>query len=380
MRLTTTGRQAVGAVVVAYAAAVLLGLPLLAAVAVALVLALLLGALVVARRPSLHVVRQLDHRRCRVGETVQAALVVTNTGTRPSPPTTVDEPAGDTVVRLAVPRLVPGETARLVYPVPTGRRAVLELGPATVRRDDPFGLVTWSQSLLTTDTFWVNPRTTRLPPLPSGRRRDLEGPASNSAMQGTSQFHALREYVPGDDRRHIHWRSSARNQKLMVAEHVDVTRPKATVVLDVEADHYDADRFEVAVEVAASILVSTVERGFPVRLLVTDGTRLEEEQRPDAHLLLDALSAVVPVSGVPIGATASALARDRSGSTLTVVTGDVSPADLAPLRPLTGRYDAVGVISVQAEATTERVRAGLPMVVVSDVAGVQRAWLRGVRS
>lgn len=381
MRLTPTGISAVVAALVSYALGVVLGYPTLAAIGLAILVAVLAALVIVSRRPLLQVQRRLDHRRCRVGDRAIAVLEVTNIGARSSPPSLVSEPTGRGVVRLAVPRLSPGESIRLDYDLPTSRRAVLVLGPVEVQRDDPFGLVTWRQTLTRTDTFWVNPRTIRLPPQPSGRRRDLEGPASNSAMQGTAQFHALREYVPGDDRRHIHWRSSARNNKLMVVEHVDVTRPKATVVLDVTREHYDEDRFETAVAIAGSVLVSAVERGFPVRLLVTDGTRLEEEQRPDAHLLLDGLSGVQLQDDAPLGRAATWLARDRAGSTLTVITGNLDPMQLAPLRPLTGRFDAVSVVAVAApgDGAVPVTAAGLPLLVVSSVDDVARAWVRGSR-
>jgi len=46
--------------------------------------------------------------------------------------------------------------------------------------------------------------------VPAGRARDLDGPTFDSSPQGSAAFHTLRDYVPGDERRHIHWRSTAR--------------------------------------------------------------------------------------------------------------------------------------------------------------------------
>ena len=377
MRPTTTGVVVAVAAPLSYVVGWWLGQPALVALSLALAGALAVSAAVVSRRPRLDVRRELGSRRAVAGQPATAALRVTNTGRRTSPPSVVTEPVGTTVAQLAVPRLAPGEQVVVTHALPTSRRAVLTLGPSQLRRDDPFGLLTWSQELSGTDTFWVHPATVPLPPLPSGRRRDLEGPASNRAMQGTAQFHSLREFVPGDDRRHIHWRSSARKGTYMVVEHVDVTRPKATVVLDVGAA-YGPDAFDVAVAVAASILVSTIDRGFPVRLLATDGTTYEEEQRPDARLLLDACAGLQPVADAPLSAAATWLARDRTGSTLTVVTGEAEPARLASLRPLAARYDGVSVIRVTDPSTPGTRVAGFPVLDVARVEDVRRAWLGGV--
>ena len=45
-------------------------------------------------------------------------------------------------------------------------------------------------------------------------------------------FVSLREYVPGDDPRLIHWPTTARVGTLMIREHVELRRPEFTVVLD----------------------------------------------------------------------------------------------------------------------------------------------------
>ena len=55
-------------------------------------------------------------------------------------------------------------------------------------------------------------------------------------------FHTLREYVPGDDRRFIHWKSSARNGTLQVREFVQTHRSLVAVVLSgSRADYHWAD-------------------------------------------------------------------------------------------------------------------------------------------
>lgn len=393
MRLTSEGILVAAMAPVLLVLGLVLAVPVLVALSLALIGALAVAVGIVGRRPRLSIERRLQARRAVAGQPVRVDLLVTNLGSRPNPAATVQEPVapemsemserGDDLrnpIVIAVPTLAAGASSEQAYDLPTGRRAVLTLGPAQVRRDDPFGLVTWSQELSGSERFWVHPHTLRLPPTPSGRRRDLEGPASNAAMQGTAQFHALREFVRGDDRRHIHWRSSLRTGTLMVAEHVDVTRPKATVVLDVQRDHWDADSFERGVSIAASVLVSTIERGFPVRLLATDGTSYEEEQRPDANLVLDVCSSLSLADEAPLAMAATWLARDRSGSTLTIVTGSSDPLVMAPLRPLASRYDEVVVIRVVGAGEDPATGVGSGgTLVVHGVEDVRTAWLRGGR-
>ena len=47
-------------------------------------------------------------------------------------------------------------------------------------------------------------------------------------------FHALREYQPGDDRRYVHWRSSAKHGRLLVRQFLDTRRSHLAVVVDTD--------------------------------------------------------------------------------------------------------------------------------------------------
>jgi hypothetical protein len=68
--------------------------------------------------------------------------------------------------------------------------------------------------------------------------------------------------VPGDDLRHVHWRSSAKamaasdDTRLLVRQYLDTRRSHVTVVVDDTPGVWsDAQDFETAMSVAASILV-----------------------------------------------------------------------------------------------------------------------------
>ena len=77
---------------------------------------------------------------------------------------------------------------------------------------------------------------------------------------------ALRPYVPGDELRHLHWKATARTGQLIVREYVDPAQPWCVVVLDTRRDVLDADAFEAAVEIVASVLWAAAEQDRPVRL------------------------------------------------------------------------------------------------------------------
>ena len=138
----------------------------------------------------------------------------------------------------------------------------------------------------------------RLDEAASGFLRDLEGTPSSDLSSSDIAFHALRDYTPGDDRRHVHWRTTARTGKLMVRQFEETRRSHVVVALDNLADHYASeDEFELAVSAAASISAQTMreekeltpfsfdalQRTATFRVLMDDYTVLE--QLRDRHSL-----------------------------------------------------------------------------------------------
>jgi len=78
---------------------------------------------------------------------------------------------------------------------------------------------------------FVHPRTVRPSSSLPGYVHDLEGEESTKRTASDLSFHTLREYVPGDDRRFIHWKSTARNGTLQVREFLQTHRSQVGVVL-----------------------------------------------------------------------------------------------------------------------------------------------------
>ena len=93
--------------------------------------------------------------------------------------------------------------------------------------------------------------------------RDQEGIPSDEISMSDLAFHALREYVPGDELRHVHWRSSAKASKLLIRQYHDTLRSHLTVVVDDDSGSYgDPEDFETAVSVAAWSLPGPTRTGW----------------------------------------------------------------------------------------------------------------------
>ena len=156
-------------------------------------------------------------------------------------------------------------------PVPTQRRGPVSLGPWVLERVDPWGLMRRRVGEVDGVALLVVPRVrpVSLAALPSALA-DFGG----SAEMGTTTFATLREYVIGDELRHVHWRSSAKTGKLMMRQYVDITRPRITLVLVAEERAYtSADEFEEAVDFIASLAAVASSSGLDVEGVTTAGER-----------------------------------------------------------------------------------------------------------
>jgi uncharacterized protein (DUF58 family) len=215
---------------------------------------------------------KLDRAEPSLAAAAEAAMGVDTSDTGPTADTRM----------MSIPS-IPGGGSHTVYiPLPTEHRAVIVLGPLRAVRGDVFGLIRRVVQWPLHQEVYVWPRIARPTGSLPGFVRDLEGDESTIRTASDLSFHTLREYVPGDDRRFIHWKSSARNGTLQVREFLQTHRSMVAVIMsgnrdeyywggaegvsrgnnhDRRADDLPADaEFELAVSCAASMVADLVRR------------------------------------------------------------------------------------------------------------------------
>ena len=181
--------------------------------------------------------------------------------------------------------------------------------------------------------------------LPTGLRRDLEGPTREQSS-GSAAFHQLREYVPGDDLRLIHWKSSAKTGTLVVKQMVDTTRPEILVIIDNRRIAMSEIDFEDAVDIAASILEAAEQDGFPHQLLFADGDNGPHADGVQAGFL-ERLTAITLSDSDSLAELSEALrARGRS---LVYITGELPPHDMALVARIARDFNPAYIVSVVKE-------------------------------
>ena len=236
----------------------------LAVVTVVLCLLFTLG------RPKLEVDLKLAGRSVVVGEPALGELAVRNVAPRLHWGSRLDLPVGQAATSFSLPLMKAGAVSTNPFRIPTDRRGLITVGPAQTVQGDPFSLAgrstLWTEEL----ELYVHPRTVSLPGRQVGFVHDLEGHASPHITTADMNFHALRPYVAGDDRRHVHWRSTARAGELMVRQFEESRMSHVVVALDTGRSAYlDADEFELGVSCAASVALQTLYSESPLSLLTS---------------------------------------------------------------------------------------------------------------
>ena len=215
-------------------------------------LCLLLAVLSLLGRGTYAVDVDLVHERARVGETAFGEIRVTNDSGRRTGTSVVELPIGQGVLPLVVPALAKGETFTETFGVPATRRGVVMLGPARSVRGDALGLMSTTRNWNERVELYVHPETVRVPFDATGFQNDVEGVVTSQLSSSDVSFHAMRDYSPGDDPRHIHWPTTARTGRLSVRYYEETRRSHHLVVLDSDPDDWPEDSFELGVSVATT--------------------------------------------------------------------------------------------------------------------------------
>jgi len=246
-------------------------------------------------RASYGVLIELNPRRVVVGDRAMGRMLVTNTGPRNLQPTRMELPVGRGVAEFQLPAMKPKQEQEELFAVPTNKRAVIVAGPAESVRGDQIGLLRRALKWADAVDLFVHPRTVRLVPSAAGLVRDLEGQVSKKITNNDIAFHALRPYVPGDDRRYVHWRTSARIGQLMVRQFEETRRSQLTMIHNTRNDLYASEEeFELAISVTASIAAQVIRDGTQMNVVSESGVWKTQS----VTSMLDASCRIEPVGKV----------------------------------------------------------------------------------
>lgn len=262
--------------------------------------------------------RHVTPERVRSGDPVRVvyALEVTNATIFPVPEVVeVIHRSGRDPERLTLSGSIANR--KVAVDLPALPRGVHLLGPTSVSRTDPTGLFTHRFAYPSADSVIVWPRTVAVAPVLAAA--GLDGSSAPQPSAGGFDFRGLREFVPGDDPRRIHWASSAKRGDFLVKETDPDRIETLSLVLDCRSEAYgNVNAFEVAVCAAASAVEGLVGIGWQVRLVLglTGGAVLDVDApgllgqamdrlayaalAPGASVILDVVDSVRQAPGGPL--------------------------------------------------------------------------------
>jgi uncharacterized protein (DUF58 family) len=182
------------------------------------------------------------------------------------------------------------------------RRGLFMLGPTTILTSDPFGIFTVSIHYPAALPFMVLPPIVPLPTIqvsPGGRTG--EGRPRPNAPDRTVSASSVREYVPGDSTRWVHWPTSARQSSLFVRLFDGTPASDWWIFLDLECRVQIGADQDSTEEHGVILAASLADRGLRLRRAVGLAAHGQElvwlpPQGGDSHRLeiLRALAVISP--------------------------------------------------------------------------------------
>ena len=257
MNLTNRGYGVLAIVVVAEVLAFTSGARALNAIAAPAVVALLAG-LVMVRRTETPTAEREAVPPGFPGDTRTMTVEVDGDGVA-----AIEEsvPEGLTVDASRVERSLP---ATVTYDLTCNRRGRHTVGPLTVSVRDVLGLFEQRHEVGSTARVLVYPPVYKL----AGQQVLHEHVLDRSELE-RQEFDTLREYVPGDPLRDVHWKTTAKDpDEIFVTEFAD-RRVDQDVVIAAEGT---GDAVDDVATAAASIAVVAIEADLGVELRLPDAS------------------------------------------------------------------------------------------------------------
>jgi len=299
--------------------------------------------------------RSFSERRAFLGEIIDVTLQVTNRKLLPVPWLKIEDecplpltmfgggvqPSTKSDVGLLSNLLSLRwfERTRWHYRLRCDKRGVYAFGPAHLQSGDPFGLFSSRADWPTLNWLIIYPEVKPLEALTLPQKEPFgEIKARQRIFEDPIRAVGIRDYQSEDALKRIHWKATARRQRLQVKVYEPTTTFQLVIFLNMATlpKHWQGtipELLERAISVAASIASHAAEKRFQVGLVANgcwpqsdQPLRVLPSRSPDQ--LTRILEALAAVSALPTISIEALLNRESArlpwGATLAVVTAVVT--------------------------------------------------------
>ena len=206
------------------------------------------------------------------GDTVQVDVELTNPGRTPRFLFTIVERCplaspGQEAKRFLVGVVPPRSSVAASYTEPCYQRGQFRFSPLVMESSAPFGLFRARRSVQAPVRVVVYPQVFPFQGIQT-TSSPTEGRSLPTPARHAGEFRGSREYQPGDSPRSVHWRSSARQGRLMVKEYDRSPETQVTVAFDATKNFGEGKEttLEYSIKLAASIARACYLSATPFRM------------------------------------------------------------------------------------------------------------------
>jgi uncharacterized protein (DUF58 family) len=247
------------------------------------------------------------------------------------------------------------------YHLKCPQRGYFTFGPTKISSGDLFGFFKKSKEVEASEQLIVYPRLVPLESLGILSKQPVgDVRTRNNLFKDPVLTMGIREYYPGDSRRHIHWKSTARSGTLKTRVFEPTSITDMGIFLDVRTVAlpywgYIPELFELAIVTAASMSKYALDHGYRVGLYVNYGRtkssgliRIPPSRHPDQLMhILESLAQIISLEATPINELVTRESRNFPwGSTLVAISAVPSDSLVANLMEMKKAGRSVALIEV----------------------------------
>ena len=208
--------------------------------------------------------REIRYGWAQVGDRLEQRFTVTNKNWAPGLWLEVDDRSnlpGNLSSRVTA--IGGNDTTQWKTAGTCSRRGLYTIGPTCLRSGDPLGLFTIETCMSDSTVLLVLPPVLPLPSIEiaSGGRAGESQRTRRSALETTVIVDTVREYIPGDTLRSIHWPTSARRDSLYVRQFEHTPSSDWWIFLDLDKRVQTGEGSDSTVEHGVILAASLADKG-----------------------------------------------------------------------------------------------------------------------